>query len=263
MAYIYTPPKLGEIPIIFSSPHSGRLVPQEIFERFSSENIKKLPDTDFDIDKLYDFVPNLGAHLLCAEYNRYFVDLNRSLDSQPLYKDGRSITELIPLKSFDGEQIYQKSLSEEENVRRIEKSYIPYHSKIKQLIVDLKTRYKKVLLFECHSIARNVQSIQQGAFPDLMVGTDDGKSIQSSLESLVTDHFLDAGFDTSLNSPFKGGFITRNYHDIENGVFTIQLEMSKDLYLDTNKNQIDRAKASKITGTLKSLTKVLAEELIK
>lgn len=261
MAFTHTGPHIEEVPIIFSSPHSGRKVPKDVLESFASDDLKKLPDTDFDIDKLYDFAPSMGAHLLTATYNRYFIDLNRSLDSTPLYKDGRSITGLLPLKSFSGESIYIVDPDDKERDRRIKESYKPYHAKLESLISDIRSRHDNVLLFECHSISRNVKSIQNEDFPDLMLGTDDSNSLPKHIEQKILSTLEDSGFTVALNHPFKGGYITRHYHNTKKGIFSVQLEMSKDLYLDEKTNQIDSKKSHKIISALKSVTKILTSEL--
>ncbi|MEJ0010423.1 MAG: N-formylglutamate amidohydrolase [Alphaproteobacteria bacterium] len=59
-----------------------------------------LPDTDWHVDRLYDFAREMGAHLLVATHSRYVVDLNRGPDDASLYP-GRFTTGLVPRTRFD------------------------------------------------------------------------------------------------------------------------------------------------------------------
>ena len=77
---------IGEqVPLLLSIPHCGMDVPDEIRRRFASETIAVLPDTDFHLQRLYDFAPQLGVRTVYARYSRYVVDLNRPEDQSPLY----------------------------------------------------------------------------------------------------------------------------------------------------------------------------------
>jgi N-formylglutamate amidohydrolase len=235
-------------------------VPDDIKNLFVSKYQNNYPDTDFDVDKLYDFAPEVGAHFITAEFNRYVVDLNRDPKSKPLYDDGRILTGLFPEQSFEGDSIYKSPIDPKSSMKRLQTYYTPYHEKIADIIKDLKSRHRSMLLFECHSILRDVPKIHKGDLPDLMIGTDDGKTLPLEILEKMQSFFEKRGFKTALNSPFKGGFITRHYADPKNNIYSVQLEMSKDLYLGEN-NKIDVHRSSKIKTALKELTKILATQI--
>jgi N-formylglutamate deformylase len=77
-----------------SIPHCGTLFPKEIINDFDPALIKAPDDTDWFVDRLYDFAPSLGITMITAVFSRWVIDLNRHPDSKPLYNDGRIITEL-------------------------------------------------------------------------------------------------------------------------------------------------------------------------
>ena len=52
-------------------------------------------------------------------------------------------------------------------------------------------------------------------------------------------------YQVQINHPFKGGYITRFHGNPEKGVNSIQLEMSKDLYMSENETIYDQKKANK------------------
>src|ERR1700721_2370620 len=90
----------GTIPIIVSIPHAGTYVPQSISEKFT-DAASQLPDTDWHVDKLYDFVRETGAHLLVATHSRYVIDLNRARNDASLYP-GSFTTGLCRVIFFGG-----------------------------------------------------------------------------------------------------------------------------------------------------------------
>ena len=74
----------GTGPLLVSMPHVGLNVPADI-GALLTEQAQALPDTDWYVDKLYDFLPDLGVSTLRANYSRYVVDLNRAPDNSSLY----------------------------------------------------------------------------------------------------------------------------------------------------------------------------------
>src|SRR6202167_6281632 len=74
----------GAASLIVSMPHVGARVPEEIEHGFTPV-ARALTDTDWYVDRLYDFVPELGASVIAACYSRYVIDLNRSPDNAVLY----------------------------------------------------------------------------------------------------------------------------------------------------------------------------------
>ena len=95
----------GKTPLLLSVPHSGIHVPDAIAGSMTDEALE-LPDTDWHVDRLYDFAGDLGAGMLAATHSRYVIDLNRDPDGKSLY-EGASNTELCPTTTFGEEAIYK------------------------------------------------------------------------------------------------------------------------------------------------------------
>src|SRR5688572_30892507 len=85
----------GQTPLLVSMPHTGMFVPDELKERLTPVALQ-LPDTDWHLERLYDFLDELGASVLVATHSRYVVDLNRPPDGANLYP-GQDTTGLVPL----------------------------------------------------------------------------------------------------------------------------------------------------------------------
>jgi len=94
----------GRVPLLVSMPHTGTHLPEWLEPRLTRA-AKALPDTDWHLERLYDFLDELGASVLVATHSRYVVDLNRPPDNANLYP-GQDTTGVVPLDSFHKEPLY-------------------------------------------------------------------------------------------------------------------------------------------------------------
>jgi N-formylglutamate deformylase len=263
-AFNITHPTTSEIPILISVPHCGTVFPPELRDQYKPQLIQVPDDTDWFVDRLYDFAPALGITMITANYSRWVIDLNRDPQSKPLYSDGRVITGLCPTTNFLGEPIYQDerneiSLVEIEN--RITKYYEPYHQKIESELVRLHKKFGNVLLWDCHSIRQFVPSIHAEKFPDLILGDADGTSASSELIAISAESLQNSGYSFSHNHPFKGGYITRHFGKPEFNRHALQLEMSKINYMDDDEINFNLARAKEMQSTLKKVFEDLIVKL--
>jgi len=81
-------------------------VPEEIRLCLSSEALS-LPDTDWFVPDLYDFVEQKDISSITAHYSRFVVDLNRTPDNENL-DPGSTITGICPTVLFNGQAVYQQ-----------------------------------------------------------------------------------------------------------------------------------------------------------
>ncbi|MDQ3632929.1 MAG: N-formylglutamate amidohydrolase [Acidobacteriota bacterium] len=242
-------------PFILSIPHRGTEFPDELKNKYVPELVEILDDTDWYLEKLYDFANDLGITIIYAKYSRWVIDLNREPESRPLYNDGRLITELCPTTTFLGESIYINEEFEPDDAeieRRLENYYRPYHQKIDELIEELKAEFGQVIFWDAHSIRRKVETIRQEPFPDFILGDNNGKTADKKIIRTALDSLSSSDWQINHNEPFKGGFLTRSKGNSENGVHALQLEMSKDLYMSNDEMDYDSEKAEKIKKLLKS-----------
>jgi N-formylglutamate amidohydrolase len=76
--------RAGTTPLLVSMPHVGTHLPPEMARRMT-DAARVLPDTDWHLERLYNFLDALGASALVATHSRYVVDLNRPPDNASLY----------------------------------------------------------------------------------------------------------------------------------------------------------------------------------
>jgi len=220
----------GTAPLLVSMPHTGAFIPEEILRRLTPA-AKALPDTDWHLERLYDFLEDLGASVLVATHSRYVADLNRPPDNVNLYP-GQDTTGIVPVDTFHKEPLYLTGLapSETEVADRIRKYWNPYHTKLEEELKKLKAKHGYALLWDAHSILSVLPRFFQGKLADFNLGTVDGKSCAAGIgEALLK---MIEGYSRVLNGRFKGGYITRRYGDPANGVHAVQLELSEATYME-------------------------------
>ncbi|MCW5959105.1 MAG: N-formylglutamate amidohydrolase [Pyrinomonadaceae bacterium] len=253
--YFFVEPQAEKVPFVLSIPHRGTEFPDELKDNYVPELQEVLDDTDWFLEKLYDFAPDLGITTIYAKYSRWVIDLNRDPVSKPLYDDGRIITALCPTTNFFGKEIYLKEEFEPDDAeieRRLENYYRPYHRKIDEIINDLKDEFGQVLFWDAHSIRRRVETIRKEPFPDFILGNNDGKTAGGEIIESALARLRKSGWQINHNDPFKGGFLTRSKGKPENNVHALQLEMSKDLYMDAAELNYDEDKAEKVKMLLRN-----------
>jgi len=223
----------GRTPLLVSMPHVGTHIPDALARRMT-DTARGVPDTDWHVDRLYDFLGDLGAAVIQATHSRYVIDLNRPPDSAPLYP-GAANTGLCPTEQFDGQPVYRPNeMPGDAEVRdRLQRYWRPYHDRLTAELQALRARHGIALLFEAHTIRSRVPRLFDGRLPDINLGTADGRSCASDLAALLIETAGEAEtYSSVLNGRFKGGYITRRYGRPTEGVHAMQLELSQITYMD-------------------------------
>ncbi|MEO8121783.1 MAG: N-formylglutamate deformylase [Rhodoferax sp.] len=223
----------GTQPLLISMPHVGTCLPPALAARLS-DTARQVPDTDWHLERLYDFAVGLGASVLAATHSRYVIDLNRDPSGASLYP-GQSVTGLCPEDDFDDRPLYrdpQDLPSQAEIAERRDALWQPYHQQLQTELARLKTRHGRVVLWDAHSIRSVLPRFFDGKLPDLNLGSADGASCDPALSAALLAIAQSAsGYTAVLNGRFKGGFITRQYGQPAQGVHAIQLEMTQCSYM--------------------------------
>ena len=222
----------GSAALLVSIPHLGTEIPEDVKPLYAPRALA-VEDTDWHLDRLYDFLPSLGASVLQPRYSRYLIDLNRPPDDAPMYP-GASNTELCPTRFFNGDELYAqgKAPAPGERAARRERYWQPYHEALRAEITRIKNEHGFVLLWDAHSIRSEIPWLFEGRLPDLNIGTADGASADPSIARAVVDAAAShPAYSHVLNGRFKGGYITRRYGRPADNVHAVQLEMCQCLYM--------------------------------
>ena len=264
MVYTVVPAQTDVVPILISVPHCGTAFPEELTDQYNPSLLLSPDDTDWFVDRLYDFAPAMGITMIPAHYSRWVIALNRDPQNKPLYSDGRIITGLCPSTTFLGEPLYRdkrQEVSAEEVKRRLALYYLPYHQRIQEELLDLKNRFGKVLLWDCHSIRQVVRTIRHESFPDLILGDVYGTSASPGLIETALKNLETSSCRVNHNDPFKGGFITSYFGRPADNQHALQLEMTKVNYMDNGEMHYDEERAGKMRRVLQKTLEKLIEQL--
>lgn len=237
----------GTSPLLVSVPHDGRRLPDEIAAVMTGAG-RSLPDTDWHVAHLYDFVRDLGASMIVARFSRYVVDLNRPADDAALYDD-QPATGLCPTRTFAGEDLYVHEPAIDV-AARVTRYWQPYHDRIHDTLADIRHKHGFALLWDAHSIASRVPALFDGELPVLNVGTWDKRSCGPAIADAVMRAATDSPYDAVFNARFKGGFITRRYGEPDANVHAIQLELAQRAYMNETTGSYDATAASQLQQTL-------------
>ena len=232
-------------PVVFNSPHSGRVYPPRFLAMTRLDHLSIRQSEDAFVDELFSRAPHLGAPLLRAHFPRAYLDANREpweLDPtmfvEPLSdrfntNSPRVAAGLGTLARVVAENkpIYRERLTIEDARMRIEGIYHPYHAALQKLLSEALGSFGVAVLIDCHSMPR-IGRHGERATPDIVLGDRYGTTCAGSLVDLVETAFTTAGLRVARNRPYAGGFCTRSYGRPQHGVHALQIEISRHLYMN-------------------------------
>jgi N-formylglutamate amidohydrolase len=250
-AFEIVEPASWRAPIIFNSPHSGSVYPDEflIASRIDLPSLRRSEDSF--IDELIGGLSERGFPTVRVHFPRSYVDVNREpyeLDPRmfsgrlPSFANTRSMRVAgglgtIPRVVGDGQEIYRDRLAVEEALARIEALYKPYHRALRRLINKAHQAFGSVVVVDCHSMPSAGVSRDEPRRPDLVIGDRYGTSCAGLLPDLVEETMSRLGYSVGRNKPYAGGFITEHYGNPASGLHTIQLELNRAIYMDERRRE--------------------------
>ena len=222
----------GTTPLVLSLPHVGTVITDDLKGGYI-ERALQVEDTDWHLERLYDFAKLMGVSVIVPRISRYVIDLNRPADDTPMYP-GASNTELCPTRFFNGDALYVagKAPNTSEINRRRAAYWQPYHDALRDELDRVRAQFGYALLWDGHSIRSEIPWLFEGTLPDLNLGTANGTSCADSLRSLLVSELQrDSKFTHAADGRFKGGFITRNYGRPADNIHAVQMEMCQSRYM--------------------------------
>jgi formiminoglutamase len=254
----------GDGPLVVSIPHAG--VDLAGFEPAFVDPWLARKDADWRLDELYDFVDPLGATVVRTNLSRSVIDVNRDPSGASLYP-GQATTDLCPTTTFDGEPLYRAGQAPEAaDIDKRRRLYFdPYHAALSGEIARLRQTFKRVALFDAHSIRSRIPRLFDGELPLFNLGTNSEASCDPGLRKAVGAALKASNESTVLDGRFKGGWITRAYGKPDEGVEALQLELACRAYMQEPERPaagnwpapIDEARARSTRATLKRVLETI------
>jgi len=242
-------PSSQTTPVVFASPHSGCNYPASFIGASQLDPISLRRSEDAFVDQLYEHAPFFGAPLLRAHFPRAFADPNREpweLDPQ-MFRDDlpdwvnttsprvRAGLGTVAKVVTDGAEIYKEPLTFNEAKDRIEHCYTPYHAALTDLLDATKKKFGTYLLIDCHSmpsIGGPMDFDPGNRRVDMVLGDAHGTSCAPEITRNVQEFLQRLGYNVVLNTPYAGGFTTRNYGKPAESGHALQIEVNRTLYMD-------------------------------
>ena len=245
-------PQKRVLPLVVSSPHSGRNYPPDFVAASALTPLRLRSSEDSFVEDIFGYAPELGATLIEALFPRVFVDVNR----QPYELDPTMFSDPLPdyvtthnnrisagLGTIarvvsNGERVYRNKLTFREAEERINNYYQPYHNALQALINNTKDEFGYCILLDCHSMpsgrieSNNPAQSKPSRLAEIILGDCHGTSCHSHIMKSSNEFLNEFGFSVRRNLPYAGGFITRNYGKPKEGVHALQIELNRSLYMD-------------------------------
>ena len=239
-------------PLIISSPHSGILLDSDLLDKRNKDIHSFDSMQDMYVNELSNGLEKFGFTVLQSNISRIVIDLNRNINEiNPkviknlppnievnLSDKVRAGIGLIAMKDASGKNIYDKKLDWLEVKSRIDNYYIPWHKALKNEISMFLTKFKRALIIDMHSMPS--EKIYNNKLADFVIGNNFGNSSSELSIKILSSLIKSYGYSVSINNPYPGGYITKNYSSIDKNIQCIQLEIKKSLYMnekDFNKNE--------------------------
>ncbi|MFC3067798.1 N-formylglutamate amidohydrolase [Phenylobacterium soli] len=234
-------------PLVFASPHSGRLYPDDMMAAAALDAQSIRRSEDAFVDDLIARAPELGAATIAARYARAYIDLNREAfeldpamfaDELPEFARARTARVAAGLGAIarvvsEGQEIYARKLTFAEARGRIETAHRPYHATLAQLLAEAHAAHGFAILIDWHSMpAAAARTGGRDRACDMVLGDRFGAACAGVLPTRVERELEGLGYRVARNAPYAGGYTTEHYGRPARRTHALQIEINRALYLD-------------------------------
>ncbi len=254
----------GPVKAILSIPHSGEDFPSE-FKGYLTQDIRALQeDVDYKVHELVNIeeLNNSGVAVLVSSIHRTCIDLNRSED----------LAVIAWKKNSKGIQLEIKEMNSEFKEKLLDKYHKPYFYQLKSTIETLLETQLKPVVIDLHSMPSRpteyhlkVTPNQPRIRPHFCVSDIEGLSCSKEFIESMENELKSFTPEVTQNIPYYGGHITRwlnkEFPEIEN----IQIEISRDIYMNETdktliKEKVDNLKPKLTQALINQFNKFIIEK---
>lgn len=234
-------------PLVFASPHSGRLYPADMMAAAALDAQSIRRSEDAFVDDLIAGAPAFGVATITARYARAYIDLNREAfeldpgmfaDELPEFARARTARVAAGLGAIarvvsEGQEIYARKLTFAEARGRIEGAHRPYHETLGALIAEAHAAHGFAILVDWHSMpAAAARTVGRERSCDIVLGDRFGAACAGVLSTRVERELEALGYRVARNTPYAGGYTTEHYGRPSRRIHALQIEINRALYLD-------------------------------
>lgn len=233
-------------PVVVSVPHAGRYYPQALADLVSVPMAALVPLEDRHVDAVAHAARG-DETMLVASHARAWIDLNRSPDADrdPWIDEGarpaalarsdkvKSGIGLIPRRAGGADNMWRRKLTDAEVRARIVETHAPYHAALGQALAAARAAFGTAILLDLHSMPP-----LPGPDPaQVVLGDRFGRSCPGHVTARIAGVVRGHGCPVAIDRPYAGGHILDAHADPRGGVYALQLELDRTLYLDATLDQ--------------------------
>jgi len=227
-------PRGTPIPLIAHVPHAATYVPDRVRRCIVLSDAELRCEiarlTDWHVDRLFSWVPDLGGEVFASTLARVAFDPERFRDDarEPMVAVGQGVV-------YAGTTLLDKlaDITAEEREWRLVHWYDPYHEAFEARVTALLERFGRVLILDCHSFASvplPSEPSQRPHRPDVCIGTDDLHTPPELVRALE-DSLQAEGLVVSRDDPFTGTIVPMRYLGAQGErVGSVMIEVRRGLY---------------------------------
>lgn len=235
-------------PLVLSVPHKGTVFPEEFLANSQYSLAELRSNEDSFVDELVKQASDAGIPMIAMNIARSFVDVNRDkieLDPTMFYNHpqaretnvggrrcrvGLGVIHRITAKNHN---IYDGLLDYNEVLDRFEQVYDPYHKKLQQLIDKVIKKFGFCMVLDCHSMPSEICSLMQDTTKiDFCLGTLFEQSCPMEMHNIFKQQLVSDGYNVADNCPYSGAYITFNYCQPRKGIYSMQMEINRGIYMN-------------------------------
>lgn len=238
-------------PLVFASPHSGGLLPDDFGPVAGLSPASLRSAEDALVDRLIASAPEAGIPVVAGRISRAYLDLNRAPDELdpvliqdcPVVGPGSAKVQagfgVIARRAGDGASLYDRRLGMAEAEARLAHVHTPYHAALGERMESAREAHGVAILMDWHSMpsrAAGGRGRGGGGRPargvDVVLGDRHGSSCSARLTRRLRALFEGQGWMVGMNQPYAGGYSTQIWGRPEAGFQAIQIELNRALYFD-------------------------------
>lgn len=241
-----------EFPLVLSVPHSGSFFPPEFLQQITCDIDTMRHNEDIFVDELIEPAVESKIPTLKMLVSRSFIDLNRDrleLDPQMFFnypqntdimydKHCRVGLGVVHRINYKRENLYKGLLDYNEVQERLKNVYDIYHKRLQKIIAKCVKKFGFCLVLDCHSMPSKICSIiDDRSGIDICLGNLFSQSCPQEISDFFAGQFWNKNYNVEFNCPYSGAFITFNYCQPRQNIYTLQLEINRALYADEERLQ--------------------------
>lgn len=244
-AFLRLGPQRPRRPVLLSVPHAGRCYGADLLarSRVPEESLYRLEDRY--ADTLIGDLAARGYTVLVAQAPRAEIDLNRDprdIDPRAVAGLPRHHPTIQSAKQRGGLGLFPRALPRvgdlwrgampwAEAERRIATVHAPYHAALEQAMTAMHADFGEAVLVDVHSMPPLPPGFADPR-PDVVVGDRFGAAAAPCFAQATAAVAQAHGLVAALNRPYSGFYLLERQGRPAAGRHAIQIELSRDLYLD-------------------------------